>query len=234
MQHARKSRLSAAARQASSCPICCILAGSKASCSSGSQRPMCSAHSRRRARVRNGQAAARCGTWREDGSREPCPRRKLDRLGGPRAVSYQYKRACRQADVVARPDGDHGRAYRVRERDGGRLSKRPKRPAARRRERRAESHLRKDGGSRRSHAISSRAATGFMGYRAGAFPGTCSERSNAPIRLAGWGSCRKRRLWGGHLRAARARFRPGLAAQPDAEPLLHPVRPRHRHRGLAG
>ena len=39
---------------------------------------------------------------------------------------------------------------------------------------------------------------------------------------------------GCHLRPARARLRARLAAQSDAEPLLHPMRPRHADRGLAG
>ena len=70
----------------------------------------------------------------------------LDRLAGPRAVPHRHQETHRQADVVARPDGDHrgivpgaGTRRRLHRRGG------PGRSAPRRGQRHAESRYKKGG-----------------------------------------------------------------------------------------
>ena len=143
---------------------------------------------------------------------------------------------------TGRPMWSHGQTaiteelYRIRERDGGRIVEEAENvqlhdltDAA------PKVTYEKDGASRdarlrlhrRLRRVSRRVAAEHSE------DGAQDLRARLSVRLARnhVGDAAGRR---GHLRPARARLRARFAAQSDAEPLLHPVRPRHADRGLAG
>ena len=189
-----------------------------------------------RPRMGNGQASAGGGPRRPDGARRPRAQRKLHRLAGSQAVPDQHGRALRQADVVLRADGDHRGALprpRTRRRQHRRRS--GKRPPRRHGERRAEGRLREGGTHLRPLVRFHRRLRRFPWRVAAEHSdnGVARLRARLSFRLARdhVGDAAGRR---DHLRAARARLRARLAPQPDAQPLLHPVRRRDGYWGMAG
>ena len=143
---------------------------------------------------------------------------------------------------AGRPMWSHGQTaiteelYRIRERDGGRIVEEAENVQLHDLTTAAPKVTYEKGGAAETLECDFIAGCdGFHGVSRQSIPKSVLEnlRARLSVRLARdhVGDAAGRR---GHLRPARARLRARLAAQSDAEPLLHPVRPRYADRGLAG
>ena len=152
---------------------------------------------------------------RADGSRGSRARRELYRLAGPRAFPHRHEDAYRQADVVARTDGDHrGTVPDPRARRRAHRRRSGECPASRPDHANAQTDIREGRRERdarlRVHRWLRRVPRRVAAEHSEV--GAQDLRARLSVRLA-WDHVGDASRRGGHLRPARARLRARFAAQ---------------------